>query len=187
MQEKKAPCFVVATANEVGSLPPEFLRRGRFDEVFFLDLPTMQERKEIFNVHITKRKRNPHNFDIDVLAAAADGYVGAEIEQSIIDAMYIGFDQKREFTTDDVLSALNHQIPLSVSAKEQVDHLRRWVRDGRAQVASYPDGMPSQSMSGAHRAISGATTGANPAPAAEKDPDPNDQKTTGAPLPNWLK
>jgi SpoVK/Ycf46/Vps4 family AAA+-type ATPase len=147
MQEKKTPCFVVATANEIGSLPPEFLRRGRFDEVFFLDLPTNQERKEIFAVHIRKRKRDPAIFDLDALAQAARGYVGAEIEQAIIDAMYTGFNNKREFTTQDILLALHRQIPLSVSQKEKVEDLRRWVKEGRAQLASAPDPLEKEPAS----------------------------------------
>lgn len=137
MQEKKKPCFVVATANDTRSLPPELLRRGRFDEVFFLDLPTIQERQEIFSVHIKKRKRLVRDFDIDKLAQASQGYVGAEIEQSIIDAMYIGFDQGREFVTDDILAALSRQIPLSVSQSETVDQLRSLLIDGKVQSASF--------------------------------------------------
>jgi ATP-dependent 26S proteasome regulatory subunit len=91
MQEKTTPCFVVATANNISALPPELLRKGRFDEIFFLDLPTLEERKEIFKVHLTKRNRIIQDFDISTLAQDAAGYVGAEIEQAIIDAMYIGF------------------------------------------------------------------------------------------------
>jgi SpoVK/Ycf46/Vps4 family AAA+-type ATPase len=139
MQEKTAPCFVVATANDISSLPPELLRRGRFDEVFFLDLPTLEEREEIFAVHLRKRNRLPQDFDTERLARESEGYVGAEIEQAVIDAMYIGFNESREFTTKDISSALARQVPLSVSQREVVQALRDWLREGRAQSASFQE------------------------------------------------
>jgi SpoVK/Ycf46/Vps4 family AAA+-type ATPase len=137
MQEKESPCFVVATANDISSLPPELLRKGRFDEIFFLDLPSIEERLEIFSVHLRKRHRIPRDFDLDALAQASEGYVGSEIEQAIIDAMYVGFNSGREFTTRDILDALKIQVPLSRSQKERVETLRNWLREGRAQSASY--------------------------------------------------
>ena len=137
MAEKTAPCFVVATANDISRLPPELLRKGRFDEIFFLDLPTLAERQEIFAVHLAKRKRLPQDFDLPRLAGESEGYVGAEIEQAIIDAMYVGFnDQRREITTDDVSAALKRQVPLSISQREIIGALRQWLREGRAQSAS---------------------------------------------------
>jgi SpoVK/Ycf46/Vps4 family AAA+-type ATPase len=137
MQEKTAECFVVATANDISSLPPELLRRGRFDEIFFLDLPSFAERCEIFSVHLRKRRRIPQDYDIHILAARSAGYVGAEIEQAVIDAMYNGFsDGAREFTTQDILDALARQVPLSVSQRETIEGLRAWLREGRAQSAS---------------------------------------------------
>jgi len=140
MQEKKAPCFVVATANDISKLPPELLRRGRFDEIFFLDLPNRAERNAIFKVHLKKRDRDPENFDIEKLVDKSDGFVGAEIEQAVIDAMFIGFDDdSREFTTEDVLTALGKQVPLSVSQRENVSVLRRWLKEGRARSASIED------------------------------------------------
>ncbi len=139
MQEKTAACFVVATANDISSLPPELLRKGRFDEIFFLDLPTLEERQEIFSVHFRKRQRLPQDFDLRLLAASSEGYVGAEIEQAIIDAMYIGFNAKREFTTADISSALEKQVPLSVSSRETIEGLRNWLREGRAQSASFSE------------------------------------------------
>jgi ATP-dependent 26S proteasome regulatory subunit len=138
MQEKKTPCFVVATANDITSLPPELLRKGRFDEIFFLDLPTVTERAEIFGVHLRKRKRLVQDFDLHRLAAESEGYVGSEIEQAIIDAMYVGFNLNREFTTDDISAAIKKQVPLSVSQRETIDGLRDWLREGRAQSASTP-------------------------------------------------
>jgi AAA+ superfamily predicted ATPase len=139
MQEKTAPVFVVASANDISRLPPELLRKGRFDEIFFLDLPTLEERQEIFAVHLRKRKRLPGDFDLGRLARAAEGYVGAEIEQAIVDAMYVGFGAGREFTTEDVAAALKRQVPLSVSARETVGLLRNWLREGRAQSASFQE------------------------------------------------
>jgi AAA+ superfamily predicted ATPase len=139
MQEKTAPCFVVATANDISSLPPELLRKGRFDEVFFLDLPTLDERGEIFAVHLRKRNRLPQDYDVTRLARESEGYVGAEIEQAVIDAMYVGFNEGREFTTEDISSALKRQVPLSVSQREIVQALRDWLREGRAQSASFQE------------------------------------------------
>lgn len=137
MQEKTAPCFVVATANDISQLPPELLRKGRFDEIFFLDLPTTNERRDIFSVHFRKRRRLPQDFDIERLAQETEGYVGAEIEQAVIDAMYIGFNSDREFTTEDVSQAIQRLVPLSVSQREIVQALREWLRQGRAQSASF--------------------------------------------------
>jgi AAA+ superfamily predicted ATPase len=136
MQEKTAPCFVVATANDIGSLPPELLRKGRFDEIFFLDLPTLKERQAIFAVHLAKRRRIPEDFDVARLARESEGYVGAEIEQAVIDAMYVGFNAVREFTTEDIAQAIKRQVPLSISQREIVEALREWLNEGRAQSAS---------------------------------------------------
>lgn len=140
MQEKKSEVFVVATANDITALPPELLRRGRFDEIFFLDLPNRRERREIFAVHLEKRRRLPESFDLDRLAEASEGYVGSELEQAVIDAMYVAFnDGEREFTTEDILEALRRQVPLSVSQREAVARLRSWLSEGRAQSASAPE------------------------------------------------
>jgi AAA+ superfamily predicted ATPase len=136
MQEKTAPCFVVATANDIGSLPPELLRKGRFDDIFFLDLPTLRERQAIFAVHLAKRRRIPEDFDVAQLARESEGYVGAEIEQAVIDAMYVGFNAGREFTTEDIAEAIKRQVPLSISQREIVEALRNWLHEGRAQSAS---------------------------------------------------
>ncbi|MET7397958.1 AAA family ATPase [Dactylosporangium sp. NPDC005572] len=136
MQEKTAPVFVVATANDVTALPPETLRRGRFDEVFFLDLPTERERREIITVHLRKRRRDPEAFDVHHLAQISDGFVGAELEQAVIDAMYHAFAEDRDVRTADVTDALLHSVPLSRSQREEIEHLRAWMRQGRAQPAS---------------------------------------------------
>jgi SpoVK/Ycf46/Vps4 family AAA+-type ATPase len=112
----------------------------RVDEIFFLDLPTEGERQEIFTVHLRKRHRLPQDFDIQRLAQESTGYVGAELEQAIIDAMYIGFnDGRREFTTNDISFALKRQVPLSISQKETIEALRNWLQEGRAQSASFQE------------------------------------------------
>ncbi len=139
MQEKTAPVFVVATLNDITRLPPELLRKGRFDEIFFLDLPTLLERKEILAVHLRKRRRLAEDFDLERLARESDGYVGAELEQAVIDAMFVGFSAGRELTTEDVSAALRRQVPLSVSQRETIQALRNWLREGRAQSASLQD------------------------------------------------
>ncbi len=143
MQERTQPVFMVATANDIAALPPELLRRGRFDEVFFLDLPTASERAEIFAVHLRKRRRPPERFDLPRLAAAAAGSVGAEIEQAIVDAMFAAFNDPaapgREVTTADVLAAVARQVPMSRSQREVIAALRQWLAEGRAQSASFAE------------------------------------------------
>jgi AAA+ superfamily predicted ATPase len=139
MQEKTKPVFVVATANDVTALPPEMLRRGRFDEVFFLDLPTEAERREILHVHLRKRRRDPGRFDTALLARLSDGCVGAELEQAIVDAMYRAFAEERDITTGDVAEAIGRLVPLSRSQRESIENLRAWLRDGRAQSASFAE------------------------------------------------
>ena len=149
MQEKRSQVFVIATANNISQLPPELLRRGRFDDVFFLDLPNKEERKEIFRVHIAKRKRNPDNFDLEQLALISDGYVGSEIEQAVIDAMFAAFNDPkgtREVTTDDLVKATVALVPLSKSSAENIEQLRRWLKEGRAKAASFPDSDSSGSV-----------------------------------------
>jgi SpoVK/Ycf46/Vps4 family AAA+-type ATPase len=136
MQEKTAPVYVVATANDVSNLPPELLRKGRFDEIFFVDLPSSEDREEIFNIHLVKSKRDPSRFDIPLLAEVSDGYTGAEIEASIISAMYDAFDDdQREITSDDVINAIKETVPISVTMKERIDILRAWAKQ-RARNAS---------------------------------------------------
>jgi AAA+ superfamily predicted ATPase len=137
MQEKTAPVFVVATANDVTALPTETLRRGRFDEIFFLDLPTEAERREIITVHLRKRRRDPAAFDVRRLAMECDGFTGAELEQAVIDAMYQAFAEERDIRTEDIITAIARTVPLSKSQREVIERLRAWLRDGRAQSASF--------------------------------------------------
>lgn len=136
MQEKTSPVFVMATANRVERLPGEFLRKGRFDELFFVDLPNAEERKEIFNIHLLKRKRDVSRFDLDQLAKVADGFSGAEIEQALIAAMYDAFAQEREFTQLDIIAAIKATLPLSRTMTEQVTALRDWARQRARPAAS---------------------------------------------------
>jgi ATP-dependent 26S proteasome regulatory subunit len=135
MQEKSSPVFVMATANRVERLPGEFLRKGRFDEIFFVDLPTAEERREIFQIHLSKRRREIDRFDLDQLANVCDGFSGAEIEQGIVAAMYEAFAQGREFTQLDIIAASRATLPLSKTMNEQVTALRDWARQ-RARPAA---------------------------------------------------
>ena len=136
MQEKKSPVFVMATANRVERLPGEFLRKGRFDELFFVDLPTKEERQDIFKIHLSKRRRDIDRFDLDQLANVADGFSGAEIEQALVAAMYEAFAQDREFTQLDIIAAIKSTMPLSKTMIEQVTALRDWARQRARPAAS---------------------------------------------------
>ncbi len=135
MQEKKSPVFVMATANRVERLPGEFLRKGRFDEIFFVDLPNSAERQDIFRIHLGKRRSEITRFDLEQLTKVSDGFSGAEIEQAIIAAMYDAFAQDREFTQLDIIAAIKATLPLSRTMTEQVTALRDWARQ-RARPAS---------------------------------------------------
>jgi SpoVK/Ycf46/Vps4 family AAA+-type ATPase len=128
LQEREAPVFVVATANDIGALPPELLRKGRFDEIFFVDLPGTDVRKDIFAIHLHKRKRDPAKFDLDLLSGASEGYSGAEIEQGIISALHEAYAEKSRLSTERVLSALEASPPLSVTLAEKVESLRTWAQ-----------------------------------------------------------
>ncbi|MEO1402519.1 MAG: AAA family ATPase [Cyanobacteria bacterium J06635_1] len=137
MSEKTSPVFVVATANNIRALPPEMLRRGRFDEIFFVGLPSQDERKSIFNVHLSRlRPSNLSQYDIERLAYETPDFSGAEIEQTIVEAMHIGFSQNRDFTTDDILEAASQLVPLARTAQDQIEALQDWAAAGRARLAS---------------------------------------------------
>lgn len=136
MQEKKSPVFVMATANRVERLPSEFLRKGRFDEIFFVDLPTPDERSDIFRIHLQKRGRDLERFDLEQLAKVSEGFSGAEIEQALIAAMYDAFAQGREFTQLDIIAATRATLPLSKTMSEQVMALRDWARQRARPAAS---------------------------------------------------
>ncbi|NEQ98725.1 MAG: AAA family ATPase [Cyanothece sp. SIO2G6] len=136
MQEKNSPVFVMATANRVERLPSEFLRKGRFDEIFFVDLPNLDERQEIFKVHLSKRRSDISRFDLVQLATVCDGFSGAEIEQALVEAMYDAFSQDREFTQLDIIAAIKSTLPLSKTMNEQVTALRDWARQRARPAAS---------------------------------------------------
>lgn len=139
MQEKTSPVFVVATANNINLLPPELLRKGRFDEIFFVDLPSEQERKNIFSIHISKKNQNPHNFAIERFAKESEGFNGAEIEECIKEAMfdaYLENSDNPKLTSANIIKAINDTVPLSTTMKEQISALRNWAAT-RAKNASY--------------------------------------------------
>ena len=137
LSEKTKPVFVVATANNVDFLPLEIIRKGRFDEIFFLDLPKKQEREQIFKIHIqTFRPNNWKSFEYERLAQLSESFSGAEIKQSIIEAMYHAFYEKREFTTNDICLALNELIPLAQLENSQTINLQNWAFSGRIRLAS---------------------------------------------------
>ena len=135
LSEKKAPVFVVATANDISHLPPELLRKGRLDEIFFVDLPSREERLDVFRIHLSKRARNPDKFDLTALAEASRDFSGAEIEEAINSALYDAFYDKEQVTTNHVLNSLTETVPLARTMEEQISGLRRWA-EGRARNAS---------------------------------------------------
>jgi hypothetical protein len=138
MQDRKAPVFVAATCNNVTALPPELIRKGRFDELFFVDVPNQTERKQIFAIQLARRKRNPADFDLDQVALAARGYSGAEVEAAVQTAMYAAFAEKKSLTTQSLLNALRITVPLSITRAEEIQALRDWART-RAVPASVAD------------------------------------------------
>jgi AAA+ superfamily predicted ATPase len=127
MQEHRAPVFLVGTANDIEALPPELLRKGRFDEVFFVDLPCEATRREILSIHLRKRRRDPSAFDLDSLAAACEGFSGAEIEQAVLAALHDAFAGRRELDTNALKSAIESSPPLSVTMAERIEGLREWA------------------------------------------------------------
>lgn len=142
MQEKTAPVFLMCTANDHNSIPPEFMRAGRFDEVFFVDVPTRNERVSIAEKLIKRKKRNPSDFDLEIIAARSDGYTGAEIEKAIDNALLTGFhDGARPITTEDIVDALSKLKPLSVMRKDYIEAMRTWATD-RCIMANTPDIVP---------------------------------------------
>jgi AAA+ superfamily predicted ATPase len=127
LQEHQAPVFVVATANDIEALPPELLRKGRFDEIFFVDLPTPEVRAQIFSIHLRKHGRDPGKFDLQVLADASDGYSGSEIEQGVISALHEAYADKTEMDTSRLAAAIQASPPLSATMAEKVAALRQWA------------------------------------------------------------
>jgi ATP-dependent 26S proteasome regulatory subunit len=135
LSEKTSSVFVIATANDISNLPPELLRKGRLDEIFFVDLPTVVERKEIFRIHLTKRGRNPADFDLDDLARVSEGFNGAEIEEAVIAGLFDAFSGQSELNTAIVKGAIADTVPLSKTMSEELNRLRTWAA-GRSRPAS---------------------------------------------------
>jgi ATP-dependent 26S proteasome regulatory subunit len=128
LQEKTAPVFVVATANRIDSLPAELLRKGRFDEIFFIDLPTAIERAQIFTIHLQRFGRNPDSFKVEELALRAEHFSGAEIEQVVVSGLYAAFAEGVELQQRHLVTALSETMPLAVTMREDIAHLREWAR-----------------------------------------------------------
>ena len=137
MAEKTSAVFVVATANGVDKLPAELLRKGRFDEIFLLDLPSAEERRAILDLQLGRRRAS-HTIPLDVLVDRTGGFSGAELEQTVIEAMHLAFAEQREFGEADLIAAASQVIPLSRTAREQLEALQSWARGGRARLASAP-------------------------------------------------
>jgi len=138
LAEKRAPVFVIATANNIERLPPELLRKGRFDEIFFVDLPNCAEREDIFRLKIAGRSRDPALFDLKQLAVASDGFSGAEIEEAVISALYDSYYAGHDLAQDELVAAIKNTVPLSRTLGEEISRLREWC-SGRARPASTPE------------------------------------------------
>ena len=140
LSEKKSSVFVVATANNINSLPSEIIRKGRFDEIFFIGLPSLNEKKLIFKVHLSRlRPKSWQNYDITLLSEMAKRFSGAEIEEVIIEAMHTAFSENREFTISDVLDSIKQFVPLAYTNQEKVEDLEEWAVAGKARLASSED------------------------------------------------
>ncbi|PYQ56508.1 MAG: AAA family ATPase [Acidobacteria bacterium] len=135
LQEKNAEVFVVGAANDLMSVPPELLRKGRFDEIFFVDLPTPGERQNIFRIHLMLRKQDPAQFDLAALAQATEGFSGAEIEQVVISALYHALQKKTPLTTDALVEAANSTVPLSIARREDIEGIREMAKGRFTPVA----------------------------------------------------
>ena len=135
LQEKTTPVFVIATANNVHQLPPELLRKGRFDEIFFCDLPDREDRRQILDIHIRKKNRDPGQFDMDKLVDATVDFSGAELEQAVVAALYDAFDSGNDLSTEGLLKTTHEIVPLAITMREMIESMREWART-RARMAS---------------------------------------------------
>ncbi|MFM7078030.1 MAG: AAA family ATPase [Planctomycetaceae bacterium] len=149
LSEKTAPVFVMATANDISHLPPELLRKGRLDEIFFVDLPTLDERREVFRIHLAQRGRDPAGFDLETLARGSEGFSGAEIEQAVVEALFDAFSGDRDLSTEIVANSLAQTVPLSRTMSEELVRLRNWA-SGRSRLAT---GTRSDTGDGGRRKI----------------------------------
>src|SRR5689334_22964969 len=143
LQEKTSPVFVIATANNVMQLPPELLRKGRFDEIFFCDLPDREDRRSIIDIHIRKKNRDPGKFDMDKLVEATVDFSGAELEQAVIAALYDAFDTGNDLDTNGLLKTVHEIVPLAITMREMIESMREWART-RARMASARNRSPAR-------------------------------------------
>ena len=140
LSEKKSSVFVVATANNIDSLPSEIIRKGRFDEIFFIGLPSFKEKQLIFKVHLNRlRPKSWQSYNIPLLSEIARKFSGAEIEEVIVEAMRTAFSENREFTLEDIVESINQFVPLAYTNQEKVDSLQEWATAGKARLASSED------------------------------------------------
>lgn len=145
MQEKTAPVFVVATANRIDMLPPELLRKGRFDEIFFVDLPTRAVREDILSIHLKKKGRVPKDFDVATLAESSSGFSGAELEEAVREGLYEAFAEGRELHSDHIARAIDKTFPLSRTMRDQIDNLRQWAKvRARLAAGEPPEQLPKE-------------------------------------------
>jgi SpoVK/Ycf46/Vps4 family AAA+-type ATPase len=128
MQDRESGVFLAATSNNITVLPPEMMRKGRFDEIFFVDLPSAEVRAALFELHLKKRGRDTSTFDLAKLAAGSEGFSGAEIEQLIVAGLYSAFAQKQQLTTEILLGEIRVTQPLSVTRSEEVESIREWAK-----------------------------------------------------------
>jgi AAA+ superfamily predicted ATPase len=129
LQDRQGDVFIVATSNDVMRLPPEFLRKGRFDELFFVDLPDPEVRAAIFDIHLRRRKRNPKKYDLQQLTGITDGFSGAEIEQVVVSALYTAFSENTSLTTKHLIQEVSKTTPLSKTRAEDINFLRQWAQE----------------------------------------------------------
>ena len=137
LSEKVSPVFVVATANNIDWIPPEVIRKGRFDEVFFLTLPNFKERRAIFQVHLQKvRPETSSTYELELLSKITKNFSGAEIEQLVIEAMRLGFSEERDFTTEDMITVVQRFVPLAQTKSKEIKQLMEWAESGKVALAS---------------------------------------------------
>ena len=158
LQEKTSPVFVIATANNVHQLPPELLRKGRFDEIFFCDLPDREDRRSILDIHIRKKRRDPSQFDLEKLVDITVDFSGAEIEQAVIASLYDAFDTGGDLNDELLIHTLKETVPLAITMREMIDSMREWART-RARPASSRRNAPPKAAGAGWMAKYGAPRG----------------------------
>jgi hypothetical protein len=146
LQEKTAPVFVIATANRIEALPPELLRKGRFDEIFFVDLPSPEERREILDIHLRKRKRDPARFDLPALLKPSESFSGAELEQAVIEGLYHAFAEGKDLEQTHLVKAMGETMPLATTMKEEIARLREWAKTRTRPASLRPEEQASQGV-----------------------------------------